>query len=138
MDEAKEVGSEIEDRVARVLTGFAQRVSRRGLFARIGRLALSLLGVTTVILLPVNRVIRKVEAANCSDWDLCGIYGRPCDCCVGGTKYACPPETLEGSYWESCCYDGANGYWFRLWYIVSGKQDTSTGRGPTRDPSEGC
>lgn len=81
----------------------AEESSRRGFLSRLGRLILVMLGVAMVPLLPVDRVIPIVEAADCNDWHLCGIYGRPCDCC-GGSVTSCPNGIFEGdSWWTSCC-----------------------------------
>jgi len=103
--------------VTQILSSFAQQRSRRGFLAKLSRFVLALLGVATVPLLPVNRINKKVEAANCSDWELCGMWGRPCDCCVGGTLYTCPEGWDEGGNWSYCCPDPTTGVYYRIGYI---------------------
>ena len=89
--------------VAGALMKSSEQSSRRGFLSRLGKFSLTMLGVATVPVLPVDRVIPMAAVANCSDWHLCGIYGRPCDCC-GGTVTTCPPNNPQGdNWWSSCC-----------------------------------
>ncbi len=98
---------------SRVLSGFAQRVSRRSMIARLGRLAIGLAGVSAVPLLPLDRIVPEVEAqggwgSGCKKWQLCGIWGRLCTNCgcrceTGPAATECPSCTYRGHYWASCC-----------------------------------
>lgn len=102
MDQENREESQFDHYSARFVTGFAQRTPRRGFLARCGKLALVALGVGTVELLPSDRIVPKVAAANCNDWYLCGIWGRTCDCCAGDV-FHCPNGTSQYNNWQSCC-----------------------------------
>ena len=92
---------------ARILDGFAQRVTRRSMLARVSKFALWVMGVSVVPLLPIDRVMRSVEAqgAGCGIWQLCGIWGRRCNtcACTAGTVQSCPACTFQGTSWRTCC-----------------------------------
>lgn len=92
---------------ALVLDGFSRRISRRSMLVRTGRFAFSLLGVSLLPLLPVDRIVRMVEAQSggCGIWELCGMWGRLCNSCqcCGGTVQACPGCTYQGGFWATCC-----------------------------------
>ena len=109
-----------DDAAARMLDGFAQRVSRRGVLARLGKLALGLMGLTFVPTLPLDRTfIAEAQSVGCGDWQLCGICGRLCASCCGGggSLTACPSCTKRGHFgWCKCCLD-CNGRWvmFEYW-----------------------
>jgi len=92
---------------ALVLDGFSQRVSRRSMLVRVGKFVFSILGVSALPLLPVDRIVRMVEAqgSGCHKWQLCGIWGRlctTCSCCAG-TQQFCPRCTYQGGFWATCC-----------------------------------
>jgi Methylamine dehydrogenase, L chain len=93
------------DRLTReAVIGLSQTSDRRGFLARVGKYLLTICGVTIVPLLPVDRLVEEARAADCSDWRLCGIYGHPCDCCVGGSLTGgCPGTLEEGAEWVVCC-----------------------------------
>lgn len=121
----------------RVLEGFSQRVSRRSMITRVGKLALSLLGVSAFPLLPFDRVMRsaKAQSGTCAQWHLCGINGRLCNSCTcaAGTVQSCPRCTYQGALWRMCCPvrvngDGApTGEWKTVEYIdCCGQQGTCT------------
>jgi methylamine dehydrogenase light chain len=92
---------------ARVLDSFAQRVTRRSMLGRISKFTLTVMGVSVVPLLPLDRVVRSVEAqgSGCQIWQLCGIWGRRCHTCAcsSGTNQSCPKCTWQGGSWSSCC-----------------------------------
>ena len=92
---------------ARMLDGFSSRISRRSVISRLGKAALSALGVSVLPLLPTDRIVRTAEAqtGGCHIWQLCGIWGRLCNTCrcCHGTVQACPSCTYQGSFWASCC-----------------------------------
>lgn len=91
---------------SRALDNFAQRISRRGILARMGKFALGALGISLLPNLPLDRTF-VAEAFGCdTDWRLCGIYGFLCADCCGGTASltTCPSCTTKGfSSWSSCC-----------------------------------
>jgi hypothetical protein len=98
--------SEFDVAAGRFLDGFAQRVSRRGILARIGKLALSLMGVALVPHLPIDRTfVVEAQSTDCDDWRLCGIHGFLCKACCdqGEQLYECPQCTNTGGSWSSCC-----------------------------------
>jgi hypothetical protein len=105
-------GNEVEENnfdkaTARILDSFAQRIPRRSMLARVSKFTLTLLGVSVVPLLPLDRVVRSVEAqgSGCGIWQLCGIWGRRCNTCAcdAGTAQSCPKCTYQGTAWRTCC-----------------------------------
>lgn len=96
--------------VSNNLVQFAQRSSRRGFLAKLGKIGLGVLGVTTASLLPVDRTVREAKASNCSNWYLCGLYGKTCDCCAGD-DFHCPYGSAQFGYWSSCCSSKTIYYW---------------------------
>ena len=92
---------------AHALDSFAQSLSRRSMLARAGKFVISMLGISVVPLLPVDRIVRTAEAqtGGCGAWQLCGIWGRLCNTCAcpSGTLQTCPVCTHQGSLWRSCC-----------------------------------
>lgn len=88
---------------AKVLSGFAQGTSRRGLFAMAGRLLLRIIGVSLVPLLPVDRVF--AQAQNCNDPTYCGQWGNFCAACCGQSAQvsSCPACLYPGAAWSACC-----------------------------------
>jgi hypothetical protein len=92
---------------AHVLEGFSRRVSRRSMISRLGKAALTALGVSVVPLLPLDRIMRTAEAqgTDCNLWQLCGIWGYRCTrCrCCEGTQQVCPRCMYEGHFWATCC-----------------------------------
>lgn len=100
----RDSGNDFDGVVGRALEAFAQRVSRRGLLARLGKAALGLMGLSLIPHLPVNRI--ALAQVGCSDWRLCGIGGYLCNnCCSGGNLETCPNCLTRGSSWSSCCTD---------------------------------
>jgi hypothetical protein len=104
------------DRVAtnvlRDLTRYSS--SRRGFLTRLSKLALLALGIKMVPLLPLDRAIPIANAQHepCTDWHLCGIFGRPCTWCGSHQNY-CPTGTYDGSdngYWVACCQGNTIAY----------------------------
>jgi hypothetical protein len=99
------------DRAATLLlTNFSQRFSRRSVLVRAGRIAFSILGVSVIPLLPVDRIVPTAQAQDdgpdCHKWQLCGMWGRLCRACrcCGTTQQFCPGCTYQGSsYWATCC-----------------------------------
>jgi hypothetical protein len=94
----------IDERSVPYLVEWAQRVSRRGLLARVGQVAMKIAGISLVPLLPVDRAFAQF-ACGSGDWQTCGMHGFFCkSCCGGGPSYAsCPPCTYTGSFWTGCC-----------------------------------
>lgn len=129
--------SKFDIAAGRFLDGFAQRVSRRGILARLGKFALTLLGLTLVPNLPLNRVCvveaQNPSGASCdSDWRLCGIYGNLCKACCGGSasKTSCPSCTTRGSSWSRCCRDpNGNCKWVSYFDCCGGGSDAANCKG---------
>jgi len=95
----------------------AQRTSRRGVIAAIGRV---LTGAALLPLLPIDRSSRA-QAANaqnpeeCEYWKYCAIDGFLCSCC-GGSSSSCPPGTQPSPItWIGTCHNPAD----QRDYIVS-------------------
>jgi hypothetical protein len=117
MDRQDEQASHVDRLALGYIDRLTQRSSRRGLLARCGKLVLAALGVTLVQTLPVDRTVPNAEAASCYDWSLCGLYGRTCDCCNGGSPLNyCPYGSQWFSYWQSCCYNYPNNISFWVYY----------------------
>lgn len=101
--------------VARGLDDLAQRLSRRGLLAKVGRVTLGVLGLT--IATEAAPLIRSEADASshCSGYELCGFCGWKCGCAAcSGSLYQCPNCANIGGYWETCCISGGTqGQWIR-------------------------
>lgn len=97
---------ELVDTGDRMLSAFAMRTSRKGFLQASGRIFLRMLGISIIPFLPVDRIVRRAEAADlgCSDWRLEGIYGRICcsRCTGGATSGTCPSCATKGSAWCFC------------------------------------
>jgi hypothetical protein len=101
--------------LSRVLTAefseLAQAMSRRSLLARVARVGLAVVGVSTVYQLVAAQ---PAAATDCTGCYWCGLCGRPCDQC-GGAIDTCPSGTTRGnSFWSACCFCGSCGtrqYW---------------------------
>jgi hypothetical protein len=106
----RESGRGLNDsQVARFLTQWGQRPSRRGLLATVGKFALRLAGLSMLPLLPVDRSFAAV--GDCAaDWRLCGMFGQFCQNCCNQTASltSCPTCTQVGSSWASCCCNTVN------------------------------
>lgn len=95
-----------DEQAATYLSDWSQRLSRRGLLARVGHLALRISGVMVVPLLPVNRVFAQGFVQGCSDWRMCGIVGWFCSNCCGesGSYWSCPScLNTSPTGWPACC-----------------------------------
>jgi methylamine dehydrogenase light chain len=113
MQDGDQQESKLDTSASRFLDNFAQRISRRGILARLGDLALAALGISLVPNLPLNRTFVAEANVGCDDWRLCGIWGWLCaDCCGGnGSLTSCPScsggGTTQGSgSWSLCCPSG--------------------------------
>jgi methylamine dehydrogenase light chain len=122
---------------SRLLDNFAQRVSRRGILARMGKLALGALGISLLPNLPVDRTFVAEAFTGClTDYRLCGIYGYLCQsgtsCCGGGTGSltGCPSCTTKGtSFWSMCCEsdDGCTRKMISYWDCCGGTDAQAAG-----------
>ena len=92
----------IDDQTAQFLTDWSQRVSRRGLLARVANLALKIAGISIVPLLPVDRAF--AQGGGC-DWRTCNMHGYFCSNCCGGSGSfsTCPNCTSRQGSWVGCC-----------------------------------
>ena len=104
-DDNEQRKNSLDTGVARALSVFAQRRSRRGLLAASGKLLLRALGVSIVVpLLPIDRAFAQVQ--NCDgEWQYCGQWGNFCKACcgVGAQATTCPPCLYQGQSWTTCC-----------------------------------
>ena len=122
--------SQFDLTTSRLLDNVAQRFSRRGVLARLGKLALGALGVSLLPNLPLDRTfVAEAQTGGCTDWRLCGIYGYVCQSCCNGTgsMTSCPSCTTRGSFWSSCCetLDGCSSKTVS-YYDCCGGTDTET------------
>ncbi|MGA2024481.1 MAG: methylamine dehydrogenase light chain [Steroidobacteraceae bacterium] len=89
----------------------AQRTSRRGVIAGIGRV---LMGAALLPLLPIDRSSRAQAAGaqnpqECEYWKYCAIDGFLCSCC-GGSSSSCPPGTQPSPItWIGTCHNPEDG-----------------------------
>jgi hypothetical protein len=95
-----------------IIKHLGQRASRRSLLERLAKVLLGALGFTFIPVLPLNRIMggrisSEVEAQSCScnDPSLCGICGKPCCACTGGSLTSCANNTAVDSSlsWMMCC-----------------------------------
>lgn len=107
----------IVERLTRVV---AQRTSRRGFIARLGKLVA---GGMIIPLLPVDRAAAQNMGASpsahatpnpnddqtCDYWKYCAIDGYLCTCCGGGS-HDCPPGASPSpTSWVGTCRHPADG-----------------------------
>ena len=95
--------------VEQVARAIAQRSSRRGFLAWMGRVAI---GSAIFPLLPVERIARAAESdhakatnddTTCDYWKYCAIDGYLCSCCGGGS-HDCPAgATPSPTSWVGTC-----------------------------------
>lgn len=78
MSDRKTSETHFDELSSRFLVGLSQRSSRRGVLAKLGKLALGLLGISILPNLPLDRIFKVRAQDECSPLELCGIYGRPC------------------------------------------------------------
>ncbi len=92
----------------------SQRLSRRGLLAKLGRLTLAMLGAQIVYeVLPLCREAAKAGEVSCSSWYMCGFCGYQCGCTgCSGELSKCPKCACVGGSWTACCCttSGCNRY----------------------------
>lgn len=102
MDPTTEPRLSLDERTAEHLSHWGQRLSRRGVLARVGDLLLKATGVALIPLLPADRAFAQ---GGCGDWTLQGMWGSMCaECCgVGASLSSCPPCTVVGAAWSYCC-----------------------------------
>ena len=103
---------DFDDLAAKALGEFSQRLSRRGLLAKVGKYLIGAAGLAVIPTLPVDRMSTARAVDPCSDWMLCGICGYVCNptksgCCNGQRNSSgCPSCLTRGSYaWSKCCTD---------------------------------
>jgi methylamine dehydrogenase light chain len=150
MSHRKQDESRLDLVAANFLDHFAQRISRRGVVARIGKLTLGIMGMSLVPSLPLDRTF-TVEATggsglDCGDWRLCGMCGSFCarrtSCCGGGTggdMFICPGCTQREQFWFKCCTDPCDPGNRRLINYHDCCGATNASVGCTGDPCEaGC
>src|SRR5258708_3890764 len=105
MRRESESGKDLFDsQTADFLRHCGQRVSRRGLLAAVGQVALRLAGLSILPMLPVDRAFGAVGSC-ATDYRLCGMYGSFCkDCCnQTASLTSCPSCTQVGASWPFCC-----------------------------------
>lgn len=89
------------DRVAETAIWLSQSLSRRTFIARVFRVGLATVGLTTTYM--ALSAPQTALATNCNNCYWCGVCGTMCDGC-GGSDGACPGGTGQGtSYWSACC-----------------------------------
>src|SRR5687768_3090076 len=96
--------SKLDSSFVKCLNDFAQRMSRRGVIARVGKFVLAAMGISLMPNLPWDRSFTAAAKIGCGDWKLCGICGNLCtSCCGGGGLFNCPSCTTKGHFWAKCC-----------------------------------
>src|SRR5215475_10335715 len=102
--------NKVDVAVQDILDRIGQRLSRRGVVARLGSALLGALGVTLLPNLPLDRrFVVDAQTGDCAtDWQLCGIYGYLCKPCCGngsGGLTECPSCSARGTEfsWSKCC-----------------------------------
>lgn len=114
--------------VEQLTRAVAQRTSRRGFLARMGKL---MLGGMVLPLLPIDRVMGSAQAqmtmgasgtgrtddpSTCDYWRYCGFDGNLCGCC-GGSHTECPAGTIMSpTSWVGTCRDPNDGKEYIIGY----------------------
>lgn len=113
-EESRTTASDFDQTVARQLGDASQRMSRRSLLGKLGKVVLGAAGFALVdVATPVRFAladdpVEDVEnlLAPCSGWFLCGLTGTKCcaaHCPQGATVHSCPACSREGGCWTKCC-----------------------------------
>ena len=98
----------LDEQAADSLASWSQRVSRRGVIAKVGKVAMWIAGVSAIPLLPLYRVEAQ---SGCGHFSTCGMWGYFCKACCDpsynymGSTTQCPPCTTKGGSWPRCCSD---------------------------------
>ncbi len=120
----------------RLLESLSQRSSRRGILAKLGKIALGALGVSLLPNLPLDRLFKMEAQTECSPLELCGIYGAICNtgssnCCNGQVGASgCPSCTTRGYFaWTKCCPTGGcvDGFYVEYWDCCGGTDAQAAG-----------
>lgn len=107
MDQKNFQEGRIDAVATRLLDELGQRASRRGILAGLGRLTLTLMGISVLPNLPLDRSFTPLAqtTGDCAGDNLCGICGKLCpyNCCPNGAD-GCPNCLRMGAlYWSKCC-----------------------------------
>lgn len=109
-DENSNLHRSPDDRMNDYLTNLSQRLSRRGMFARVGQFVLRASGILLLPLLPIDRrFTAEAQSSGCAAFEWCGLCGNKCNfsCCSGVTN-GCPSCLQRGHFaWTKCCYSSA-------------------------------
>jgi hypothetical protein len=103
----------LDQTVADEVATFSQRISRRGLIAKAGKVALGLLGLKIAPeVLPVTIGVAEARESlfvDCGRWYLCNLWAYACDCPgCGGDTFKCPSCARVGGSWNYCCQGSPN------------------------------
>jgi hypothetical protein len=96
----------IDKAVGLGVDALSQRLSRRGVLAKLGKVCLAALGVgfAQETLPAVRGVADATHPGACNQPYLCNLDGRWCACDgCSGTLYACPNCASIGGSWNYCC-----------------------------------
>lgn len=102
---AREIGHSSSSKVVDGTRWMACRATRRSALGRIGRIVLGAAGIGVVLVRPGLITPSIAHATHeCGDPTWCGLCGRPCSSCPGGTVTSCATGSSPGSgYWSYCC-----------------------------------
>ncbi len=98
------LGDDERDPIASSAVWLAQSLTRRSFVARLLKVGLAAVGLTTTYM--ALSAPQTTLASNCNNCYWCGVCGTMCDGC-GGSDGACPSGTAQGtSSWSACCLCG--------------------------------
>lgn len=104
---------------SRLTIALSQRLSRKALLSRMGRVLLATVGAGAAANL---NLLPAFAQCDCPEWWYCGLIGHPCSDCQTGSDTTCPTTCWDPvncncaprSWWSQCCQQPGTNCWY--WY----------------------
>lgn len=103
MKTAEKEKRNIDALITSAMIALGQKGPRRKFFERCGKYTLRILGLSVIPVLPMSRPLMAQSSCDCTDPIWCGVSGRFCTSCSGGSCTTCPTGTTRRGSWSKCC-----------------------------------